>query len=439
MANSTLFSDPGGEHYFGFNASNIPGAITAGWWNEANGVTLTNAAAPGRSTTYAIAASGGGQYVGKYLATNYGHLIAGECVYTTASTWIASRIIMAFTNGTTVVGGTTTQLDVQVADSSGHLKLTNSGTQRGSTSTQVLTPGYHYIELDTTFATGATGTADVWVDGVRWIHATSVITATTVATANRIYYGGIIINQQTYLKDMYCLDASTGPYSTPLGDITVGVSYENSAGTNAQWTHGVTSTTPPAPPPPPFTLTSVNGSGVYQGTITGGGSNNYAGYNFNVTGFVNGANNVTGAVCTASSATSLTLTATTTIETHAGSAAFQCPVQDGINHLGTWPDDDVAFIYDSVSGHKTDFGHQALTLSGTLFSVHHVTYARKDDAGAISINQYCISGGTTETSAAIVMTNTYLYSTDILDNDPNTSAQWTGANFNAATFGVKIV
>lgn len=71
---------------------------------------------------------------------------------------------------------------------------------------------------------------------------------------------------------------------------------------------------------PSFVLTSVNGAGVYTGTITGGASNAFAGIPFTITGFTNAANNQT-SIATASSATTLTLTNTATVsETHAGTA-----------------------------------------------------------------------------------------------------------------------
>lgn len=70
-----------------------------------------------------------------------------------------------------------------------------------------------------------------------------------------------------------------------------------------------------------FALTSVNGSGVYQGTITGGASNAFVGDTISITGFNNGGNNLSNAVVTASSATSLSFSATTTIETHAATAS----------------------------------------------------------------------------------------------------------------------
>lgn len=68
-------------------------------------------------------------------------------------------------------------------------------------------------------------------------------------------------------------------------------------------------------------LTSVaassGGSAVYTGTITGGGSNAYAGLIFTVSGFSNTVNNGT-FTCTASSTTTLTLTTSTAVaESHA--------------------------------------------------------------------------------------------------------------------------
>lgn len=65
---------------------------------------------------------------------------------------------------------------------------------------------------------------------------------------------------------------------------------------------------------------SVGGTAVYTGTITGGGSNAFAGFVFIIAGFTNGVNNGT-FLCTASTATTLTLVnAVAVLETHAGTA-----------------------------------------------------------------------------------------------------------------------
>jgi hypothetical protein len=112
-------------------------------------------------------------------------------------------------------------------------------------------------------------------------------------------------------------------------------------------------------------------------------------------------------------------------------------VQDGTSHSGTWPDDDTTYISDSTSGHISDFTHQTLSLTGTIYGVIHQSYVRKDDAGSRNFNQVCLSNGTTETGATISLGNTYTYYSDVLEQDPHTSADWTVSNFNAATFGVK--
>ena len=78
-----------------------------------------------------------------------------------------------------------------------------------------------------------------------------------------------------------------------------------------------------------MTLTSVNGSGVYTGTITGGAGNAWAGYPFNISGFTNAANNTAGAftvIATASTATTLTFNLTTVPETHSGNALQLWPI-----------------------------------------------------------------------------------------------------------------
>lgn len=212
------------------------------------------------------------------------------------------------------------------------------------------------------------------------------------------------------------------------GDVRVAELFANGPGVHGQW----------APNVGPFTLTSVNGSGVYQGTITGGAGNAYVGYNFNITGFVNGANNPTGATCTASSATSITFGAlTTVIETHAGSAAFECIVEIGINQTGTRPNGDVAYISDSTAGDISDFVHQALILSGSVLAAAHLSYMRKDDAGTRQVAQLCLSSSATEQSAPISLGTSYEYFVDILEIDPNTGSGWTTASLNAATFGVR--
>ena len=253
---------------------------------------------------------------------------------------------------------------------------------------------------------------------------TGVCTASTTTT---LAFSATTVSQSS---SPACIAFGIVPGPTYLGDISVVEIYPNAPGVNSAWTANAG----------PFTLTSVNTAGVYQGTITGGTSNAYLGYNFNITGFTNGANNPTGVACTASTASSITFASLTTItETHAGSAAFQCIVQAGINQTGTRPNGDVAYISDSTTNDISDYGHQTLTLMGTIPAVSHVTYAKKDDAGIRQIKQTCLSSSASELGQMISLGNSYVYYTDVIVNDPNTAAPFTTAGFNAATFGVREI
>lgn len=89
----------------------------------------------------------------------------------------------------------------------------------------------------------------------------------------------------------------------------------------------LTLTSVAASSPGVVTLSSVAAStdgvhSVYTGTVTGGGSNAFAGFTFVVAGFTNAANNGLFG-CTASSATTLTLLNLAVAETHAATASAQ--------------------------------------------------------------------------------------------------------------------
>lgn len=114
-------------------------------------------------------------------------------------------------------------------------------------------------------------------------------------------------------------------------------------------------------------------------------------------------------------------------------------VQDGINHSGTWPDGDTTYNASSTAGQLDDYAHQALSLSGTIYCVMHVSYLRKDDAGARTVDQYVKSGATILLSADISLGNSYLYYFQSVEQDPNTSTTWTVTGVNAMTHGCKLV
>lgn len=326
------------------------------------------------------------------------------------------------------------QTDLRI-DAGGLFFFTRNGTNLGAgnptkSTYAVVAATWMYIEVKILMAITAIGTAEVKVNGVSILSLSSVQTANTTAGTDQVtFQHGTQGAPGSFSKDYIVIDGDGGVVQDYVGDVTVAEVFPNGNGASTQWTNNVG----------PFTLTSVNTTGVYQGTITGGASNAYVGYRFNVTGFVNGANNQTAAMCTASTATALTLGGSTTTETHAGSAAFQCIVQAGVGLTGFRPNDDVAYISDSTAGHISEFTHDPLSLTGTIIGVVHQSYVRKDDAGLRQFQQVCKSGGTTETSSTITVGNTYQYYQDILENDPNTSAAWTVSNYNSAQFGVKEI
>lgn len=398
------------------------GQSVSGIWLQTAGTGITSTAPAGRADTYAFT---GSTYRTPNLGGNYAGLVAGMSFYNNSNGFSGNQTLIAFFDGSV-----TAQCSL-VMNGSGQLFFTRNGTPIGATSTYALIPSaWQYIEFKALFSTTGTGTCEARVNSVVVVSSTGLTNATTTATgAVCQFQNATAVGTSPYLKDFYVVDTASGTNTNYLGDVNVIEVFPNGPGTNQQWTANVG----------PFTLTSVNGAGVYQGTITGGASNAYQGYNFNVTGFTNGANNVTGVACTASSATSLTLAAATAVETHAGSAAFQAIVQPGINQTGTRPNQDATYLSDATAGDISDFTHQPISLTGNIIAVVQQSYLRKDDAGARSVQQWVNSSGAVVNSSSISLGNTYSYYQNILENDPNTSMQWSVSGLNSATFGIKEI
>jgi hypothetical protein len=144
----------------------------------------------------------------------------------------------------------------------------------------------------------------------------------------------------------------------------------------------------------PLTLTSVatsvGATAVYSGTITGGGSNAFVGYAFTVTGFTGSNNNVSSAVCTASTGSSLTLTnSAATAETHAASASASAVYQTA----GTYTP---GYYY---SGSSLAIS-TPITLSGAGLYVFYSTASTVTQAAAGTIN--LTNGATAENIVWVV-------------------------------------
>lgn len=419
------WAESGGQYH----ASNVLGP---GVW-AANNAGISNGAAVARNGSFWSYSGSADTLAAPILSSAQSGLIAGAAMYF-PSIGATSNLIAFFLAGNP-------QCDLRM-NSSGQLFFSRNGTTIGSSSTSAITAGaWHYIEFKATFSTSGAGVCECYVDNALFVTSSSLTNATTTATADQVKF--TTAGTGTNMMDFYLLDTSSGVQTSYLGDVTVAEIYQTGAGVNAQWAVAQGS----------FTLTAAaNASGgatVYTGSITNGGSNGWQGYYFTVAGFTNGANNGTW-LCTASSTTTITLAnAGGVAETHAGTCAFQNPVQGGIHggiddgyattNVGTRPPNGNQYISDNTSGHKTDYAHQALALTGTIAAVVHMTNAFKDDAGLRQIQQICISGGTEHDSATITLPTSYQYFADVMETDPNTSSAWTLSGFNAATFGVKEI
>lgn len=490
---------PGGNFLASVSSLVVPGISTAG------GGSVQSNAPTGAGDTFAIGVNNA-----SLRTINLGSfttMYAGYRLYIGAFT--STTLIQFFDS----LGAVQCDLRVSVA---GTLFFTRAGTQIGGISTVALPlNAWTYIEFKATMSS-TVGVCEARINGVVVLTATGINNSTTGNAGSAQFIGP---NSATYFKDMYIVDAGTGANQSYLGDIRVYETFDTGAGINSKWVAATNVG--------PFVLTSVaNGGGslaIYNGAITGGGSNAYVnyyfnsggfsnannnqiaakcassnaaalvlsvsgaitpetitsfavsattftlsavnatsnvftgtimsggtpanvytGYNFNVTGFGNAANNVVGAQCTASTNTSFTIIASSAVglvtETHAAIATIQNPVQIGINQTGTRPNGDGVYVYDSVAGEIIDYTHQQLTgIVGNILGVCHYSYVRKDDVGTKIFVQWTNSAGTIESSSNVSPGNTYQYWLDILENDPNTSTQFTLAGFNATNFGVKVI
>lgn len=105
----------------------------------------------------------------------------------------------------------------------------------------------------------------------------------------------------------------------------------------------------------------------------------------------------------------------------------------------TTPNDDTDYVESQIVADKDTyaFGNLA-TVSGTVYAVQILPYARKTDAGARSIKSIArLSGGTEEDGTERALLTTYQYFADIRETKPGGGA-WSIADVNGAEFGVKV-
>lgn len=103
-------------------------------------------------------------------------------------------------------------------------------------------------------------------------------------------------------------------------------------------------------------------------------------------------------------------------------------------------DGDTSYISSATPGQIDLYDFADLSSApSTIHAVQTTVIARKDDATARTIRSKVKSGATTGNGVTTGLGTSYTPIRDIFTTDPNTSAAWTGANFNAAQVGVEEV
>jgi len=101
------------------------------------------------------------------------------------------------------------------------------------------------------------------------------------------------------------------------------------------------------------------------------------------------------------------------------------------------PNGDSDYLSTGSTGQKETNQHAALTLTGSVLGVQQMHLVRKDDAGSWTVKPICKSGSTESAGSALAVSDTYTYVTRILEDDPDTGADWLPAGVNAAEWGIE--
>lgn len=102
-------------------------------------------------------------------------------------------------------------------------------------------------------------------------------------------------------------------------------------------------------------------------------------------------------------------------------------------------DGDTTFINSTALNAKSEFALDNLAdTPDTIIAVNLVTVSRKTDAGTKGVTPYIESNATREDGVEFAATETYGYSNDIIELDPDGSVAWDAAAVNALLVGVEI-
>jgi len=104
------------------------------------------------------------------------------------------------------------------------------------------------------------------------------------------------------------------------------------------------------------------------------------------------------------------------------------------------PDGDTSDNYAATAGSIDLFTHNNLSaVQSSIRGVSISCYARKNNAGTKAISPLVSSNSVQSSTTSIPVVDSYTYATQLLAQDPHTSAAWTGSAVNACQFGYKII
>jgi hypothetical protein len=96
------------------------------------------------------------------------------------------------------------------------------------------------------------------------------------------------------------------------------------------------------------------------------------------------------------------------------------------------------YVYSSTALTKDSFNFQDAAETGSIKAVQLNAYCYKVDSGFRGADPFIKSGSTEVYGTSQPLSTTPKYVQKMFEQDPNTSADWSQANFNAAEFGVRI-
>lgn len=102
------------------------------------------------------------------------------------------------------------------------------------------------------------------------------------------------------------------------------------------------------------------------------------------------------------------------------------------------PDDGVTYVESSTVTEKDTYDYGTTTAEG-INGVSIKTFTSASSIGTPVLQNICLSGVTEDSSASIPVGTQYMAAWSLLEQDPDTSTDWTASSINAAEFGFKVV